>query len=97
MAPPTPLPFSDDFNSADSYVESLLQFTAASTIFQTLCGGVHILDFFTREPSLYHTVRMILLQVCSNILSKSDSILCTGMLLPEMELEGICRDILRWV
>jgi hypothetical protein len=56
MAPPTPLPFSDDFNSADSYVESLLQFTAASTIFQTLCGGVHILDFFTREPSLYHTV-----------------------------------------
>ncbi|CZT08549.1 uncharacterized protein RAG0_13573 [Rhynchosporium agropyri] len=57
MAPPTPLPFSsDDFQNADEYVESLLQFSAASTIFQTLCGGVHILDFFTREPSLYHTV-----------------------------------------
>ncbi|KAG4433436.1 hypothetical protein IFR05_011082 [Cadophora sp. M221] len=56
MAPPTPLPFSPDFKNADDYVESLLEFSAASTIFQTLCGGVHILDFFTREPSLYHTV-----------------------------------------
>jgi hypothetical protein len=56
MAPPKPLPYADDFASAESYVDSLLQFSAASTIFQTLCGGVHILDFFTREPSLYHTV-----------------------------------------
>ncbi len=56
MAPSTPLPFPDDFKTADSYVDSLLNFSAASTIFQTLCGGVHILDFFTREPSLYHTV-----------------------------------------
>ena len=56
MAPSKPLPFADDFASADSYVDSLLQFSAASTIFQTLCGGVHILDFLTREPSLYHSV-----------------------------------------
>lgn len=56
MAPATPLPFSADFQSAAEYVDSLLQFSAASTILQTLCGGVHILDFFTREPSLYHTV-----------------------------------------
>ncbi|KAH8797000.1 methyltransferase domain-containing protein [Hyaloscypha sp. PMI_1271] len=56
MAPPTPLPFSEDFQDADSYISSLLSFCAASTIFQTLCGGVHILDFFTGEPSLYHTV-----------------------------------------
>ncbi|KAH7323963.1 methyltransferase domain-containing protein [Rhexocercosporidium sp. MPI-PUGE-AT-0058] len=56
MAPTTPLPFSSDFKNADEYIESLLEFSAASTIFQTLCGGVHILDFFTREPSLYHTV-----------------------------------------
>jgi hypothetical protein len=56
MAPPTPLPFSEDFRDADSYICSLLSFCAASTIFQTLCGGVHILDFFTGEPSLYHTV-----------------------------------------
>jgi hypothetical protein len=56
MAPSKPLPFADDFASADSYVDSLLQFSVASTIFQTLCGGVHILDFFTLEQSLYHTV-----------------------------------------
>ncbi|KAE8449620.1 hypothetical protein EG329_007950 [Mollisiaceae sp. DMI_Dod_QoI] len=56
MAPPTPLPFSTEFANADEYVESLLLYCGASTVFQTLCGGVHILDFFTREPSLYHTV-----------------------------------------
>ncbi|KAE9364579.1 hypothetical protein N431DRAFT_431432 [Stipitochalara longipes BDJ] len=56
MAPPTPLPFSEEFENTDAYISSLLSFCAASTIFQTLCGGVHILDFFTREPSLYHSV-----------------------------------------
>ncbi|CZR56705.1 uncharacterized protein PAC_06594 [Phialocephala subalpina] len=56
MAPPTPLPFSAEFANADEYVDSLLLYCGASTVFQTLCGGVHILDFFTREPSLYHTV-----------------------------------------
>lgn len=56
MAPVTPLPYADSFSSADEYVDSLLKFSAASTIFQTLCGGVHILDFFTKEPSLYHIV-----------------------------------------
>lgn len=56
MAPATPLPYSSSFSSANEYVDSLLEFSAASTIFQTLCGGVHILDFFTKEPSLYHTV-----------------------------------------
>jgi hypothetical protein len=56
MAPPKSLPYSDSFESAYEYVESLLRFSAASAIFQTLCGGVHILDFFTKEPSLYHTV-----------------------------------------
>jgi hypothetical protein len=56
MPPSKPLPFADDFASADSYVESLLQFSAASSVFQTLCGGVHILDFFTSQPSLYHSV-----------------------------------------
>ena len=56
MAPASPLPYADNFSSADEYVDALLEFSAASTIFQTLCGGVHILDFFTKEPSLYHTV-----------------------------------------
>jgi hypothetical protein len=56
MAPASPLPHADNFSSPDEYVDALLEFSAASTIFQTLCGGVHILDFFTKEPSLYHTV-----------------------------------------
>ncbi|KAF4620125.1 hypothetical protein G7Y89_g14697 [Cudoniella acicularis] len=58
MAPPKPLPYPTDpsFPTTDSYVTSLLNFTHTSTIFQTLCGGVHILDFFTRSPSLYHVV-----------------------------------------
>jgi hypothetical protein len=56
MSPAKPIPFQDDFKTADEYVDSLLKFSAASTIFQTLCGGVHILDFFTQTPSLYHKV-----------------------------------------
>lgn len=56
MAPIKPLPYQDDFQSAEEYVESLLSFATTSTIFQTLCGGVHILDFFTREPSLYESI-----------------------------------------
>ncbi len=56
MAPPKSLPFSDEFQDVEAYVSSLLSLCAASTIFQTLCGGVHILDFFTRTPSLYHVV-----------------------------------------
>jgi hypothetical protein len=56
MAPNTPLPLSEDFTDANEYVDSLLEFAASSTLFQTLCGGVHILDFFTREQSIYETV-----------------------------------------
>jgi Methyltransferase domain len=56
MAPAIPLPISADFNDVDEYVNSLLHFATSSTIFQTLCGGVHILDFFTRDPSLYNAV-----------------------------------------
>lgn len=56
MAPTAPLPYQDDFQSVEEYVDSLLSFATTSTIFQTLCGGVHILDFFTREPSLYEAI-----------------------------------------
>src|SRR5277367_2438290 len=56
MAPSTSLPIPDDFKDSEEYVESLLQFATTSTLFQTLCGGVHILDFFTRDPGLYDTV-----------------------------------------
>ena len=48
-----PLPLPREFTDADSYVESLLTFVTSSELVQTLCGGVHILDFFTRTPGLY--------------------------------------------
>lgn len=56
MAPLHPLPFSDKFEDANDYVESLLEFATSSLLFQTLCGGVHILDFFTQEPNTYAQV-----------------------------------------
>jgi hypothetical protein len=56
MGPDTSLPLPADFSSADEYVESLLQFTTSSWLLQTLCGGVHILDFYTRSPDLYSTI-----------------------------------------
>ncbi|KAK3684798.1 methyltransferase domain-containing protein [Podospora appendiculata] len=51
--PERPLPYTDDFSSADEYVESLLNFAATSERFQFLCGGVHILDFFTSYPGIF--------------------------------------------
>ncbi|KAI9846310.1 MAG: hypothetical protein M1837_004163 [Sclerophora amabilis] len=56
MPPKCPLPISDSFDDVDAYINSLLAFTTSSSLFQTLCGGVHVLDFFTREPDLYSTV-----------------------------------------
>src|SRR4051812_33943198 len=53
MRPAKDLPCSDEFSSTDDYVESLLQFAAHSNLFQFLCGGVPILDFFTTEPGLF--------------------------------------------
>ena len=51
-----PLPIGLEFDSAEDYVESMLSFITSSTLFQTLCGGVHILDFLTKEPDLYSTI-----------------------------------------
>ncbi|KAB2578109.1 Methyltransferase-like protein 25 [Lasiodiplodia theobromae] len=57
MGPEEPLPLPPNFaGNADGYVEALLQFGTTSTALRTLCGGVHILDFFTREPDLYALV-----------------------------------------
>jgi hypothetical protein len=50
------LPVSSDWKSEDQYVQSLLTFATTSNLFHNLCGGVHILDFLTREPDLYTTV-----------------------------------------
>ena len=55
MRPEKDLPFSDEFSSTEDYVRSLLHFADNSDIFRILCGGVHILDFFTNEPGLFYT------------------------------------------
>ncbi|KAF7547332.1 hypothetical protein G7046_g9034 [Stylonectria norvegica] len=54
MIPEKPLPYNGDYSSPEEYVEKLLDFVATSDTFQILCGGVHILDFFTIEPGLFH-------------------------------------------
>lgn len=52
----SPLPHSPDFTSTEAYVDSLLHFVGSNDTLRTLCGGVHILDFFTSEPSLYERI-----------------------------------------
>ena len=53
MIPSHPLPLHSEWEDADSYVNSLLSFATSSDMFRHLCGGVHILDFLTRDPDLY--------------------------------------------
>ncbi|GKZ21719.1 hypothetical protein AbraIFM66951_002382 [Aspergillus brasiliensis] len=53
MIPSQPLPLAEEWTDPDAYVEALLSFANSSAIFRHLCGGVHILDFLTREPDLY--------------------------------------------
>ncbi|PWY79717.1 hypothetical protein BO70DRAFT_362853 [Aspergillus heteromorphus CBS 117.55] len=53
MIPSHPLPLSDEWTDPDAYVEALLSFANSSALFRHLCGGVHILDFLTRDPDLY--------------------------------------------
>ncbi|KAK8173317.1 methyltransferase domain-containing protein [Phyllosticta citrichinensis] len=66
MEPTHPLPLPPHFASppsspsgpspTDAYISSLLRFGTTSTMLRTLCGGMHILDFFTRTPDLYSQV-----------------------------------------
>ncbi|KAI0914240.1 methyltransferase domain-containing protein [Ustulina deusta] len=56
MVPPKPLPFADCWATPEEYVDNLLQFVTTSATFQVLCGGVHVLDFFTSEPGLFSSV-----------------------------------------
>lgn len=50
------LPILPEFRDPESYISSLLSFITSCDLFQMLCGGVHILDFFTREPDIYTTL-----------------------------------------
>ncbi|KAI9925873.1 hypothetical protein ASPWEDRAFT_42540 [Aspergillus wentii DTO 134E9] len=56
MAPDRPLPISEAWASPDAYIEALLSFSTTSVLFMNLCGGVHMVDFLTREPDLYTTI-----------------------------------------
>lgn len=51
--PKFPLPLCDEWTDPESYVEELLSFATSSDFFRQICGGVHILDFLTRDPDLY--------------------------------------------
>ena len=56
MRIPISLPKHPFFDSDDEYVASLLEFVSSCELFQKLCGGVHVLDFLTKEPDLYSTI-----------------------------------------
>ena len=50
------LPLHPYFSDTEAYINSLLAFATSCELFQKLCGGVHILDFLTKEPDLYSSV-----------------------------------------
>ncbi|GAB7347295.1 hypothetical protein MBLNU459_g3379t1 [Dothideomycetes sp. NU459] len=56
VGPKHPLPTAAEFEDSERYIESLLGFVASSDLLRTLCGGVHVLDFFTKTPDLYSLV-----------------------------------------
>ncbi|KAI1113685.1 methyltransferase domain-containing protein [Nemania sp. NC0429] len=56
MVPSKPLPYPDCWATPEDYVDNLLEFVSTSDTFQILCGGVHVLDFFTSEPGLFSSV-----------------------------------------
>ncbi|WEW56167.1 hypothetical protein PRK78_001602 [Emydomyces testavorans] len=56
MIPKKPLPLPEEWENTESYVSSLLSFATSSILWSNLCGGVHILDFLTRQPDLYSTI-----------------------------------------
>lgn len=53
IGPEKPLPYGEDFANTEEYVDDLLALAGSNELLQTLCGGVHILDFFTSTPDLY--------------------------------------------
>ncbi|KAM0523237.1 hypothetical protein ACHAPE_001731 [Trichoderma viride] len=55
MIPSRPLPCSEEFSTPQEYIEALLKFVQNTEIFRIFCGGVHILDFFTLDPGIFHS------------------------------------------
>ena len=56
MKPSKPLPYDPSFASPEEYVSSLLDFVTTTDLFQHLCGGVHVVDFFTHEGGLFRHI-----------------------------------------
>lgn len=56
MIPDRKLPYTSAHSTVEEYVENLLRFITSSDMLQTLCGGIHVLDFLIGEPDLYETV-----------------------------------------
>ncbi|TKA29436.1 hypothetical protein B0A50_03448 [Salinomyces thailandicus] len=56
MGPDKPLPYNDTFPSVDAYIDSLINLVGAHDLLRTLCGRVHILDFYLDYPSFYEQV-----------------------------------------
>ncbi|MCJ1286036.1 hypothetical protein MMC26_005378 [Xylographa opegraphella] len=53
------LPYPSIHKCEEDYVDALLDFVTTSEILQTLCGGVHILDFLTRDPDLFEAILLV--------------------------------------
>ncbi|KAJ5282007.1 hypothetical protein N7478_007379 [Penicillium angulare] len=56
MTSKRPLPIDEIWGEPDAYIEALLSFSTTSVLFMNLCGGVHMVDFLTREPDVYTTL-----------------------------------------
>ncbi|GAB1725214.1 hypothetical protein NU195Hw_g3966t1 [Hortaea werneckii] len=56
MGPDRPLPYNDSFPSTEAYVDSLINLVGSHDLLRTLCGGVHILDFYTSDPPLFERI-----------------------------------------
>ncbi|KAM3418170.1 hypothetical protein BST61_g6373 [Cercospora zeina] len=88
IGPGKPLPYCNDFASTEDYVDSLLEFVGSDDLLRTLCGGVHILDFFTSEPSLYDK---ILPQEWRDFFAHHNAMRIVDLLLRE-DLSALCED-----
>jgi len=53
MGPDCPLPLPPKYTDPAVYLDDLINFCSTSKLWDQLCGGVHILDFFTRPEDLY--------------------------------------------
>lgn len=56
LAPSPSLPLPDGYRDENRYIDDLLLFATSNRLLQLLTGGVHILDFLTRDPDFYESL-----------------------------------------